>query len=133
MFNLFFSSFNKDFMCITLSCNKFWNEVDLNMVLMFRFKSLIIWNIFGEFVKFGRTESWPFSLLKIFQSAVANRKESNSEKEKNKPPIHALCWHDVGGFSSGWYPQVLWEFLSLFLLWRPWDNFLDIELWLPNS
>ena len=34
------------------------------MVLILRFKSLIIWNIFGEFVKFGTTESWPCSLLK---------------------------------------------------------------------
>ena len=63
MFNLFFSSFNLDLMCSTLCCNKFWNEDDLNMVLMLRLKSLIIWNIFGEFVKFGRTESWPCSLL----------------------------------------------------------------------
>ena len=63
LFNLFFSSFNLDLIHSTLSCNKLWNEVDLNMVLMLRWKSLIIWNIFGEFVQFGRTESWPSSLL----------------------------------------------------------------------
>ena len=66
MFNLFFSSFNLDLMCSILSCNKFLNEVDLNMVLMLWLKSLIIWNNFGEFVKFGRTESWPWSLLNLF-------------------------------------------------------------------
>ena len=65
MFNLFFSSFNLDLMCSTPSCKKVYNEVDLNMVLMWRFKSLMIWNIFAAFVKFGGTESWPSSLLKI--------------------------------------------------------------------
>ena len=43
--------------------NWFWNEDDLNMVLTLRLNSLMIWNIFAEFVKFGRKESWSFSLL----------------------------------------------------------------------
>ena len=52
-------------MCSTLSCNKFWNEVDLNMILTLRLKSLTIWNISAEFVNVWGTESWPSSLLKI--------------------------------------------------------------------
>ena len=43
--------------------NWFWNEDDMNMVLTLRLNSLMIWNIFAEFVKFGRKESCSFSLL----------------------------------------------------------------------
>lgn len=61
---MFSVSLNVELMYNLLSCNKLGNEADVNMVLTLRLKSLIyIWNIFAEFVKVGRKESWPSSLL----------------------------------------------------------------------